>query len=266
MASAKDSNVSAATRKKQSLATKKRSRNAKGELKAGAVNKPKVPTASKLAVKKAPVEKKEPKSILSYSVATRKKHAGSLYTEDGVLLELAWDTDFGVLAELVQNPNISEEILGILADKYSDYIKLQVAYNEHTSGMTLSGLVTYYDEEVREAVAENDNTRTEDLDALASDKSWRVRRAVAMNSRTSESALLKLTNDDHWEVLLGIADNIKLSEKVLSALIEKADKKVDDSEYARYYTSQRILSTRGLSPEIKEAAKNLRKVSLKPLA
>ena len=116
--------------------------------------------------------------------------------------------------ELAQNPNTSQETLGVLATDGDYYVRCGVARHPNTSQETLVILATDKNYYVRCGVARHPNTSQETLVILATDKNPNVRRCVAENPNYKKQtlklnsvqydALKKLIESGQDETLKGI--------------------------------------------------------------
>lgn len=101
--------------------------------------------------------------------------------------------------KLIESEDINDEILDILVNDKSLYVRCKVA--EHGRDKDLDVLVNDKNRDVRAAVAKCG--RDKDLDVLVYDKNWYVRTAVARQKRDKDLDIL--VNDEDWFVRKTVA-------------------------------------------------------------
>ena len=122
----------------------------------------------------------------------KKELASDSYTPNGILWDLAKESDWGIRRAVAENLRASSDILYALSLDTSPEVRVAVAENSNTSKDILRYLAKDYYIWVKVAVSSNLNTPDDVLGELALDTSWSVRRRVAMNPKSSIKLLVRL--------------------------------------------------------------------------
>ena len=142
------------------------------------------------------------------------------------------ETDESVLQRLARNPNLTSDLLGLIAQTPDSSVRtlliyhpnitaklwMQLARDETTSirqaiatnsniPEVLQNLYLDEDSDVRVKVAANSNLPPDFLEVLAIDSNASVRGAVAINPNTPQSVLENLAQDEKVEVRRAVAQN-----------------------------------------------------------
>ena len=177
-----------------------------------------------------------------------------------ILTVLAKDSDQSVRVSVARNPNVSPEILTVLAKDSNEYVRASVARNPNASPEILTVLAKDSDEYVRASVARNPNVSPEILTVLAKDSNEYVRESVAINPNVSPEILTVLAKDSDQSVRVSIARNPNVSPEILTVLAK------DSNEYVRVSVARNP----NASPEIltvlaKDSDQSVRKNAIKSL-
>lgn len=115
-------------------------------------------------------------------------------TPASVLLNLVY-SDYSVASNIIDNPNVTAEILDKLADSSISGVRALVAEDTKTLPDTLSKLANDPDAPVRVRVAHNRNTTADTLDRLSTDWIIDVLYQVARNPNTRTETLRRLASE-----------------------------------------------------------------------
>jgi len=112
--------------------------------------------------------------------------------------------------------------VGLSADETTD-LKGKVLEEPNLSPDVLAALADDRDEQVRWLVGQNTSTPAEVLMKLADDSIWKVRKSAAQNLSTPVEALMKLASDKHADVHAGVAQNPSSPADVLRQMASSRD-------------------------------------------
>jgi 3-methyladenine DNA glycosylase AlkC len=135
-----------------------------------------------------------------------------------VLMLLSKDEDSDVRKEVAINPNTPIEVLIELSRDKNDYVRRDVARNPNTPIEILLELSRDKNDYIRQDVARNPNTPIEILLQLSKDEDYFVRQKVASNPNTPIAILLELSKDESSYVRQGVAINPKTPIAILLQL------------------------------------------------
>jgi len=139
------------------------------------------------------------------------------------------DLDIDTKQAIASNSKASPDLLMLLADDESDYVRLDVASNESTPSEVLGKMALDDENSIRLRVAENLSTSKEILEQLSKDDEESVREYVAANINTPKSILENLAKDDKSDVLQAVAANPNAPKAVLENLLSLKDNKVNSA-------------------------------------
>lgn len=146
--------------------------------------------------------------ILDCSLDDRLDIASSETISEGEAKVLAEDEYIEVRVALARNPNVSEDIIGILLKEENEDITL--------------------------AILSSQKLEMESLKESLSEVGWKKREAVAKNPFLTEEIQLILANDEDDDVRASLSENITITEQVQSILF------IDDSKIVRNNLSKNI--------------------------
>jgi hypothetical protein len=165
---------------------------------------------------------------------------------DALISRLIADSSFMVRADVARSPIVTQDILALLANDPSDYVRRMVARNPKLEGA------------VRKQV----------FDLLSTDADQSVRRVVANSPMASEEVLLRLLQDANLEVVVTAANNPNITihsskdgDSMLRSLgdgpllllqlnraLAKAEPNVGDTEAIKSWTANLTASISGDKP------------------
>ena len=162
------------------------------------------------------------------------------------ILTIAKDPDLWPRAQVAivenGNPKATPEIITLIAQKAKDPVTLpDIGRHQNTPIEVLEKLSENPSPITRFGVAENPNMTSELFEKLANDEYWYVRSGIAEHTDAPPHIRAKLAKDDHWFVRIKIAE----SEQSPEALTDLAN---DKDEYVR----SAVLKNPNTPPEIKE--------------
>ena len=137
-----------------------------------------------------------------------------------------------IIIVVLKEPNVSAEVLAVLAQNKDEYVRWQVATNVNTTADTLTSLVRDTHEYVRWQVATNVNTPVTTLIDLIGDKNLYVRIEIANSLKIPEDFLVIMAKDESEKVRGAVAKNPNIP---VSTLIDLSK---DVNKYVRYAVTQ----------------------------
>ena len=143
-----------------------------------------------------------------------------------MLEELAEDEDAGVRFQVAKNPNTPAKVLMKLAEDKDRYVRQEVTKNPSTPVEVLRKLAEDEEWYVRQEVAKNPKNPSEVLKKLAEDKDGYVRQEVAKNPSTPVEILRKLAEDKNADVRYKVARNPNTPAEAFIKLAEDKDRYV----------------------------------------
>lgn len=137
--------------------------------------------------------------------------------DEVVAVLAASDNDMAraVAARVTQN----SELLHILANDESAYVRQYVAANFFTSDKDISWLTVDINPEVQEFASENPHLTQEMLSVVAESSNVNARQNAAYNVLTYKRDLMRLANDERFEVRECVAANISTPKVCLAKMV-----------------------------------------------
>ena len=163
-----------------------------------------------------------------------------------VLSYLSNDNSTYIRALVAKNPSTSPQRLEKLSNDSSEDVRMHVAKNPSTSPQILEKLSNDPNKVVRINVAKNPSTSPQTLEKLSNDRNEWARFKVAGNPSTSPQTLEKLSNDSSEDVRMYVAGNPSTSPQILEKLLN------DPNEVVRMHA----VENPSISPQILEKLSN----------
>jgi len=182
-------------------------------------------------------------SLLGETDAVEKYEVVKYWVELGELLQIAYSRDTtseelftlaknahegerAVFEAIIENPNVTGEILKFIAVNHADSRGSAIGHSKFPIE-AIEEMANSEDKEVRFDAVTTGRLSAETLTRLSEDEYWRVRGKVAEDEKTPPEALAKLATDEKYE---GVVDALLKNKSLPSELFEPILKRAKEGD------------------------------------